>query len=54
MSTSLSVSPCKMIGYSHANAPVMKVSSDFGKIAWTICKLTSNGTIASGEVKPVL
>jgi hypothetical protein len=32
----------------------MKVSNDFGKRFGPLLKLAGNGTIASGEVKPVL
>jgi hypothetical protein len=37
-----------------SDAPVMKVSNDFGKTFGPMLKLAGNGTIASGEVKPVL
>ena len=37
-----------------SDTPVMKVSNDFGKTFGPMLKLTGNGTIASGEVKPVL
>ena len=37
-----------------SDTPVMKVSNDFGKTFGPMLKLAGNGTIASGEVKPVL
>jgi hypothetical protein len=37
-----------------SDTPVMKVSNDFGKTFGPLLKLAGNGTIASGEVKPVL
>ena len=37
-----------------SDTPVMKVSDDFGKTFGPLLKLAGNGTIASGEVKPVL
>jgi hypothetical protein len=37
-----------------SDTPVMKVSNDFGKTFGPLLKLAGNGTIASGEVKPVI
>ncbi len=37
-----------------SDTPVMKVSNDFGKTFGPLLKLAGSGTIASGEVKPVL
>jgi hypothetical protein len=37
-----------------SDAPVMKVSNDNGKTFGPLLKLASNGTISSGEAKPLL
>jgi hypothetical protein len=37
-----------------SETPVMKVSNDFGRTFGPMLKLASNGTIASGEVEPIL
>lgn len=37
-----------------SDTPVMKVSNDFGKTFGPLLKLAGNGTIASGEVEPLL
>jgi hypothetical protein len=37
-----------------SDTPVMKVSNDFGKTFGPLLKLAGNGTIANGEVEPLL